>query len=119
LVPTFVCTTADDQGVQASTGPLVSLPASAVQAFLLCPLRLPTGSGKAVLVPRSAPGFPGLLALLSSPDQPRTKQLCPMYADMPQVILARTADGAYVVHIPVDACGHYWHPEVLGRLRQA
>jgi hypothetical protein len=116
-VGAFVCSTQDDQGLAAGTGTPVTVPSGAVQAFLLCPLPLPTGPGKPVLVVRADPGFSALLGLLSSPDQPPTAQACAMYADAPQVVLARTAGGAYAVHIPVDGCGHYQHPEILGALR--
>jgi hypothetical protein len=82
-------------------------PIVAVQALRLCPLDAPDGAARAVTVTRGEPGFESLVDALSRPDEPPTAGACPEYADVPQVVLARTDDGVYSVAIPTDACRHY------------
>ena len=52
-----------------------------------------------------------LLAALAETDGPlpsASPYMCAAYADVPRLVYAQTADGTvYVLHIPVDACGHY------------
>lgn len=53
------------------------------------------------------PEFAALLSALSRPDEPKTSAVCPLYADMLQVVLAKTGAHSYQVSLPVDGCGHY------------
>jgi hypothetical protein len=80
---------------------------SRVTAFRLCPLNAPNSVRKTVTVLRGDGDFARLLRALSAPDLPPYDGPCPMYADLPQRVLAETATGARLVHIPVDGCGHY------------
>jgi hypothetical protein len=82
-------------------------PIVGVQALLLCPLNTPGVPTKAVTITNRHPQFATLLAALSVPDEPLTTGACPAFADLPQVVLARTPHGAYQLSIPVDACHHY------------
>ena len=62
---------------------------------------------QAVTISTGQSQFATLIAALSVPDQPPTTGACAAYADLPQVVLAKTAHGVFQVSIPVDACGHY------------
>jgi hypothetical protein len=88
------------------------------QALRLCPLDAPVVTARAVTVTRGEPGFEPLVDALSRPDEAPTTGACPEYADVPQVVLARTDDAVYAVAIPTDACGHY-QSVVLDALRRA
>ena len=57
--------------------------------------------------------FRALLEALTAADAPRSNAMCPLYADVTQVILARTRTGVVRVRIPIDGCGHYQHVDVL------
>jgi hypothetical protein len=86
-----------------------AIPIEAAQAFLLCPLAMPGRSSKAVTVAANQPLFEVLVSALSAADTPPTPgTACPAYADLPQLVLAKTgAEGAFQVSIPTDGCGHY------------
>ena len=90
----------------------VRVPAGDVTAFTLCPMsssHYPT----AVRVVAGNVHFRALLEALTAADAPRSNAMCPMYADVTQVILARTRTGVVRVRIPIDGCGHYQHVDVL------
>jgi hypothetical protein len=91
-----------------------------VRALLLCPLATPRLMSTAVTITASDPKFAALIKALSAPNEPRTSQACPMYADVPQIVIAETVDSAYQVLIPTDACGHYQRGALttLNRARQ-
>ena len=99
----FVCPPAG-----ADPGSGATLPAASVTELLICSPAVPNGPRAAVTVGPSSPQFGPLLSALSGRDEPRAAgQICPLYADVVQPVLARTASTVLVVHIPVDSCGHY------------
>jgi len=63
--------------------------------------------------------FAPLISALSRPDEPKTGAVCPAYADLSQLVLARTDESSYQVSIPTDGCGHYQRPalDALNRAR--
>jgi hypothetical protein len=88
------------------------LPSAPVR-LVICPLPMPN----AVHPPADLRPPPrDLLDALAEPDGPKptaSPYVCAAYADVPRLVYAQTADGAvYLLHIPVDACGHYL-PSVL------
>ena len=89
----------------------VRLPSVPVR-LVICPLPMPN----AVHPPADLrPPPDALLAALAESDGPlptASPYVCAAYADVPRLVYAQTADGTvYVLHIPVDACGHYLvHP---------
>jgi hypothetical protein len=96
------------------------VPIEAVQAFLLCPLGVPGQSSKAVTVRVTDPVFEVLVRALSLADVPPTSgAVCPAYADLSQVVLAKTSGSMFQVSIPTDACKHYQRDalDALGRAR--
>jgi hypothetical protein len=82
----------------------------APQTFLLCPLGAPNEISGSVTVGAGVPAFDALVSALARPDVPPTGGVCPAYADLTQVVLAKTGAGVYRVSIPVDGCGHYERP---------
>lgn len=98
------------------------VPIEAAQAFLLCPLGTPGRPSKAVTVGANDPVFEVLVRALSAADVPPTSgAVCPAYADLSQVVLAKTTGRVYQVSIPTDACRHYQHDalDALNRARGA
>ena len=84
------------------------IPVDAVQTLMLCPLSMPGLSSNAVTVGVDRPIFKVLIAALSAADEPPTRGVaCPLYADLPQVVVAKTSGSVYQVSIPTDACKHY------------
>jgi len=79
----------------------------APEALLLCPLGMPGQPSNAVTVPATQAIFPALVAALSRAHEPSTGAVCPAYADLMQVVLAKTRSGTFQVSIPTDGCGHY------------
>lgn len=86
---------------------LVDLPVHRVTAFVLCPLEAGTRAGARVRVPAGSPAFDRLARALTARDAPRAKGACPLYAEVRRLVFATTAQGPYLVRIPVDGCGHY------------
>ena len=84
-----------------------TIPFGTVRALSLCPLGMRRLSSSTVTITAGDPKFNALIMALSAPDEPRTAEVCPLYADIPQIVIAETADGVYQVSIPTDACGHY------------
>ncbi len=85
-----------------------SIPITAVQTLLLCPLSTAGVSANAVTLGVDRPIFKVLIAALSASDEPPTGgAVCPLYADRLQVVVAKTSGGVYQVSIPTDACKHY------------
>ena len=85
-----------------------SIPIDAVQTLLLCPTSMPGLSANAVTLGADRPIFKTLIAALSAADEPPTRgAVCPLYADLLQVVVAKTSGGVYQVSIPTDACNHY------------
>jgi hypothetical protein len=82
-------------------------PIEAPEALLLCPLGMPGQPSNAVTVAATQPVFHALVAALSRAHEPSTGAVCPAYADLMQVVLAKNRSGAYQVSIPTDGCGHY------------
>jgi len=82
-------------------------PIAAPQALLLCPLGMPGERSTAITITANQSAFQPLINALSRADEPPTGAACPAYADVPQVILAKTGSGVYQVSIPTDGCGHY------------
>jgi hypothetical protein len=87
------------------------LPSTPVR-LVICPLPMPN-----VVHPPAdlRPPPEALLAALAAPDGPKptaSPYMCAAYADVPRLVYAQTASGdLYLLHIPVDACGHYlMHP---------
>jgi hypothetical protein len=111
-VDTFACP-ANPPSSSAEPAPIVE-----AQALRLCPLDAPDEPARTVTVTRDEPGFAPLVDALSLPDEAPTTGACPEYADVPQVVLARTDGAVYAVAIPSDACGHYQRV-VLDALRRA
>ncbi len=102
--------------VQALTCPARAVTAASKPApigtprtFLLCALGMPGQPSKNVTIAAGAPTFAPLVSALSAADAPAPGPgtVCAAYADLPQVVLARTDAGVYQVSIPVDGCGHY------------
>lgn len=84
------------------------VPIEAVQALLLCPLGTGGRPSKAVTVGTNDPVFEVLVRALSAADLPPTSgAVCPAYADLSQVVLAKASGRVYQVSIPSDACMHY------------
>jgi hypothetical protein len=87
------------------------LPSAPVR-LVICPLPMPN----AVHPPADLRPPPhDLLDALAEPDGPKptaSPYVCAAYADVPRLVYAQTADGTvYLLHMPVDACGHYlMHP---------
>jgi hypothetical protein len=77
------------------------------QALLLCPLDMPGQGSSAVMIAPNQAAFQPLVDALSQPDQPSTGGVCAAYADLPQVLLAKTARGVFQLVIPTDGCRHY------------
>jgi len=103
---------------QIDASATTTTPVGTVRALSLCPVGIPRFSSNAVTITASDPQFGALITALSAPDESRTSGACPMYADVPQIVLAETADGVYQVSIPTDACGHYQR-DALTALTQA
>ncbi|HEX3899104.1 MAG TPA: hypothetical protein VHW74_08015 [Mycobacteriales bacterium] len=83
-------------------------PPQQVTAFRLCPLEYPGQAGRTVTVRPGNAHFARLRTALAAPDQqPKRDQVCAMYANLPQRVLAQTTSGVVLVHIPTDSCGHY------------
>ncbi len=83
-------------------------PIGTPRTFLLCALEAPGRPSKSVTVAADAPTFAPLVSALSLPDDPTVPgTVCALYADLPQVVLARTGAGVFQVSIPVDGCRHY------------
>ena len=104
--------------VSSAAGPV---PIGAVQAFLLCPLGTPGQPSNAVTVGATDADFEVLIRALSAADIPPTiGAVCPAYADLSQVVLAKTNDRTYQVSIPTDGCRHYQRDalDALNRARQ-
>ena len=76
--------------------------------MVICPLPMPdAASTKADLRPPPQ-DLVRALALADGPKPTGTPYACAAYADVPRLVYAQTADGTlYLLHIPVDACGHY------------
>jgi hypothetical protein len=101
-VAKFACS---DPSVQSDVS---QVPIEGVEAFLLCPLGTPGQPSEAVSIRPNDPVFAVLVRALSASDLPSISgTVCPAYADLTQVVLARTTGGAYRVSIPTDACRHY------------
>ena len=101
-VSAFAC-----PGPGSAAMPSRSVPAASVTELLVCSPRVPNGGeGTSVAVPRSSPHFGPLLSALSAADMPHSTGPCPLYADVAQPVVARTATGILLVHIPVDGCDH-------------
>jgi hypothetical protein len=94
-------------------------PIGTPEALLLCPLGFPGQAGKAVTVVPGRPIFRALITALSRARERSTGAVCPAYADLMQVVLAKTRDGIYQVSVPTDGCGHYQRDalEALNRAR--
>jgi len=103
---------------QIDASATTTTPVGTVRALSLCPLDMGRLSSNLVTITTSDLQFSALITALSSPDEARTREACPMYADVPQIVIAETADGAYQVSIPTDACGHYQR-DALTALTQA
>jgi hypothetical protein len=102
--------------VSSGAGPV---PIEAAQAFLLCPLGTPGQQSNAVAIGPNDPVFDALVAALSAADVPPTSgAVCPAYADLTQVVLAKTTSRVYQVSIPIDGCMHYQR-DALDALRRA
>jgi len=84
-------------------------PIGTPQTFLLCALEMPGQPSKNVTVAAGGPGFDSLMSALSPADEPAPGPgtVCAAYADLAQVVLAKTSAGVYQVSIPADGCGHY------------
>jgi hypothetical protein len=88
-------------------GDRVAVPPGQVRLLRLCATSAP-GQDRIVTVRPRDPAFAPLVTALARPDTPRDPDaLCPMYADVPQRVLASTARGPLLVDIPHDGCGHY------------
>ena len=97
----------------------VPVPIVGAQAFLLCPLGAPGQPSKAVTVRVSDPAFAALVRALSAADIPATPgTVCAAYADLTQLVLAKTNGRVYQVSIPTDGCKHYQR-NALDALRRA
>jgi hypothetical protein len=81
----------------------------APQTFLLCALDMPGQPSENITVAAGRPAFDALVSALSRADEPAPGPgtVCALYADLAQVVLAKTGAGVYQVSIPVDGCGHY------------
>lgn len=84
-------------------------PIGTPQTFLLCALDMPGQPSKNITVAAGGPAFDALVSALSRADEPAPGPgtVCALYADLAQVVLAKTDAGVYQVSIPVDGCGHY------------
>jgi hypothetical protein len=101
---TIECASTTWQPDEHAAQPLPSMPVRLV----ICPLPMPN----AVHPPADLRPPPSdLLAALAEPDGPKptaSPYMCAAYADAPRLVYAQTAGGTvYLLHIPVDACGHY------------
>ncbi len=97
-----------------------TVPIEGARALLLCPLGLPGQPSPALTVKVDQPRFAALIRALSAADEAPTKgAVCPLYADLPQFVLAEAGALAYQVSIPTDGCGHYQHGtlDALSRAR--
>jgi hypothetical protein len=70
---------------------------------------MPGQPSKSVTIPAGRPAFDSLVSALSHADEPAPGPgtVCAAYADLTQIVLARTGSGVYQVSIPVDGCAHY------------
>jgi hypothetical protein len=94
------------QAVSPSAKPA---PIDTPQTLLLCALVMPGQPSKNVTVTAGGAAFDSLVSALSRPDEPAPSPgtVCAAYADLTQVVLARTGAGVFQVSIPVDGCAHY------------
>ena len=94
-------------------------PIGPTEALLLCPLGFPGQPSSAVTVTATQPAFHQLIVALSWAHERASGAVCPAYADLTQVVLAKTHAGVYQVSIPTDGCGHYQQGalEALNRAR--
>jgi hypothetical protein len=88
-------------------GQAASVAPAQVLQFRLCALPYQGPSSHTVTIRRGDSDLGRLRRALSAPDAPKSTGACPMYADVVQQVLAKTASGYLLVHIPVDGCGHY------------
>jgi hypothetical protein len=84
-------------------------PIGTPQTFLLCALEMPGQASRNVTVAAGGSAFDSLVSALSRADEPAPGPgtVCALYADLVQVVLAKTDAGVYRISIPVDGCGHY------------
>ncbi len=95
-------------------------PISTPQTFLLCALVMPGQASKNVTVAAGGSAFDSLVSALSRADEPAPGPgtVCAAFADLSQVVLAKSGAGVYQVSIPTDGCGHY-ERSALTALRDA
>jgi hypothetical protein len=84
-------------------------PIGTPRAFLLCALEMPGQPSRNITVDAGGSVFDSLVSALSPADEPAPGPgtVCALYADLVQVVLAKTDAGVFQVSIPVDGCGHY------------
>ncbi|HEX3706974.1 MAG TPA: hypothetical protein VHV76_10120 [Mycobacteriales bacterium] len=101
-IPTYSC-------AATSAGLPITVAPSIVMRIRLCPLRRYPKPSPAVSVNRTDPRFAVLAHALSVPDEkaPGAGFACAEYANLPQPVIGETAAGPFLIHIPVDGCGHY------------
>ncbi len=86
-----------------------------VDSFVVCGMSIPGRSSSTMTVPRTSPAFIQLMhALLAPiPASPAAVSgspvVCPLYADVPREVLAKTATGIWNLVLPTDECHHYTH----------
>jgi hypothetical protein len=91
-----------------SEGTSVRVAPSTVSEIRVCPLKTPVGTHHAYAIERGSPQFAPLVRALAAPDGKHTPGvMCPMYAQLIQPVIADSASGPLLVHVPVDGCGHY------------
>lgn len=89
-------------------GRLQPLDVSQITRFVICGQQVPFGNQHTVQIARSDSRFAVLARYLARPDGGgQAQRICPMYATVPLIVLAETASGWYVVHVPTDGCQHY------------
>ena len=92
-----------------------------VVQFVICPQMIVSSTVRpsVVIAASDAVHFGALVQALSAADLPsQPGQACPMYADLPQVVFARSAPRIWLLHLPVDSCHHY-QAAVLAAIRAA
>jgi len=76
-----------------------------VEVFWICRWdSSPMGLGEPAIVSADSAGFTALDQALRLPNQPPAKS-CTLQGVIQPLVIARTSDGDWVVHLPYDSCG--------------
>jgi hypothetical protein len=99
-------------------GKSVSTGVNTVTGLIVCPApRLAHTRTTTTTITASAAADSGLFAALSARDQPMTTGPCTAVGELPIRMIAKTAAGPLLVHIPAGVCGQYQNPALRALAR--